>query len=326
MPAAETVLVTGGAGYIGSHACKSLAGAGYTPVTYDNLSTGHEWAVQWGPLERGDVLDGARLAEVMARYRPVALMHFAALSLVGESMSNPEKYYTNNVVGSLSLIKAMLAGGVDTLVFSSTCAVYGEPRRVPIPEDHPAAPINPYGHTKLAVENMLRDFSLGGGLRYLALRYFNAAGADPEVRIGECHAPETHLVPLVMAAAAGGAPVKVLGTDYDTPDGTAVRDYIHVDDIADAHLLALESLRDGGASGCLNLGTGTGSSVREIIRALERVSGRAVPAIDAPRRPGDPPRLVAEPSPRLAALGWRPAYATVDGIIETAWRWHRARG
>lgn len=324
-PGSNTVIVTGGAGYIGSHACKSLAGHGYLPVCYDNLSSGHRAAVQWGPLETGDILDRDQLDSVFRKYRPLAVMHFAALSLVAESEQQPWKYYTNNITGSLSLLNAMRDHDVRYLVFSSTCAVYGKPQQIPIPEDHPTVPVNTYGNTKLAVENMIDDFSRAGHLRYIALRYFNAAGADPDYGIGEDHTPETHLVPLAMQVAAGQkSRLDIYGTDYETPDGTAIRDYIHVNDIASAHVLSLRSLLDGGASAKLNLGTGTGTSVREIITAVETVSGRNIPVACAARRQGDPPVLIACPSARLNAMGWRPVYTDLRKIVQTAWHWHNS--
>src|SRR3954463_5427289 len=269
------ILVTGGAGYIGSHTAKLLAAAGNEPVIFDDLSQGHEWAVKWGPLERGSLSDPDRLAEVFAGRKIDVVVHFAANALVGESMSNPAKYFQNNTVGTLNLLNAMREAGVDTIVFSSTCATYGDPVRVPIDETHPQVPVNPYGESKLMVEKLLRWYGESYGLRWMALRYFNAAGADPEGEIGEDHDPESHLIPLVIGAAQGTRPpVKIFGTDYATPDGTAVRDYIHVADLADAHLRALERRGSGEASQAINLGTGTGHSVREVVDTVARVSGR----------------------------------------------------
>jgi UDP-arabinose 4-epimerase len=319
----ENILVTGGAGYIGSHVCKALHAAGYAPVTYDNLSSGHDWAVKWGPLERGDILDAPRLNEVFASYKPAAVMHFAALIAVGESVENPAKYYRNNVAGSLSLLEGMREWGVSHFIFSSTAAVYGLPEIVPIPETAKERPINPYGETKLIVERMLRDFSGAYGLNWTALRYFNAAGADPDGEIGEAHDPETHLIPIILEAIQGKRDrVNVFGTDYDTRDGTCVRDYIHVSDLADAHVAALERLRRGGSSGVYNLGNGAGFTVREVIEAAERVTGRAAPVHYGARRPGDPASLIADARRAKDELNWRPRLGSLDDIIGTAWRWH----
>jgi UDP-arabinose 4-epimerase len=319
----ENILVTGGAGYIGSHVCKALHAAGYNPVTYDNLSSGHDWAVKWGPLERGDILDASRLKEVFASYKPAAVMHFAALIAVGESVENPAKYYRNNVAGSLSLLEVMSEQGVCPFIFSSTAAVYGLPEIVPIAETAKERPINPYGETKLIVERMLRDFIGAYGLNWTALRYFNAAGADPDGEIGEAHDPETHLIPIILEAIQGKRDrVNVFGTDYDTRDGTCVRDYIHVCDLADAHVAALERLRRGGSSGAYNLGNGAGFSVREVIAAAESVTGRAAPVHYGARRPGDPASLIADARRAKEELNWRPRLGSLDDIIGTAWRWH----
>jgi UDP-arabinose 4-epimerase len=320
------VLVTGGAGYIGSHACKHLAASGHTPIVFDDLSQGHELAVRWGPLERGSLNDQARLAEVFARHRVDAVIHFAASALVGESMADPGKYFRNNTLGTLNLIEAMRAAGVGTLVFSSTCATYGNPVRVPLDESHPQVPVNPYGESKLMVEKMLRWYGECHGLRWMALRYFNAAGADPEGEIGEDHEPESHLIPLVIGGALGTRrPVKVFGTDYDTPDGTAVRDYIHVADLADAHLRAIDRLGAGTSSQAVNLGTGIGQSVRRVIDTVGQVSGRHVPFDLSPRRAGDPPELVADPARAREVLGWTPRFPQLTTIVEHAWKWHSAR-
>lgn len=317
------ILVTGGAGYIGSHACKALRAAGFTPVTLDNMIYGHEWAVKWGPLVRGDILDPAVLDAVFTEYKPEAVLHFAAFAYVGESVTDPEKYYRNNVAGSLSLLSAMRRHDCKRIVFSSTCATYGAPERVPLTEDHPTRPMSPYGTTKLMIEWMLRDFEAAYGLRYTALRYFNAAGADPDGEIGEDHDPETHLIPLVVAAGLGRIPqVSIFGTDYPTPDGTAVRDYIHVTDLAEAHVLAVNKLLHGGASATYNLGTGTGNSVREVIRAVEKVSGKTVPVVEGPRRAGDSPGLYADSGAIIRALGWKPRFMDINAIVQTAWRWH----
>ena len=319
----SSILVTGGAGYIGSHACKALARAGYVPVVYDNLSRGHRAAVRWGPLVEGDVADGTRLRAAIAEHRVVAVMHFAAFAYVGESVGDPALYYRNNLCGSLSLLDAMRESGVGAIVFSSTCATYGIPDTVPIRETAPQRPVSPYGETKLAIERALHWYGQAYAMRSVSLRYFNAAGADAEGEIGEDHQPETHLVPLVLKAALGQGPaIEVFGTDYPTPDGTAIRDYIHVDDLADAHLRALERLRAGGGSIAVNLGTGQGHSVREVIATAEAVSGRKIPARDAPRRPGDPPALVADPSLATEALGWRAKHSGLDAIIRTALAWH----
>lgn len=322
-----SVLVTGGAGYVGSHACKALAQAGYTPVTYDNLSIGNRWAVRWGPLELGDILDPSRINEVVKRHRPVAIMHFAALALVGESMQEPSLYYRNNVVGAINLLDAARAHDIGAFVFSSTCATYGVPDEVPIREEAPQRPVNPYGASKLMVERVLADYEMAYGIRYAALRYFNAAGADADGEIGECRQVETHLIPLMLDAALGvRPPLRIMGSDYPTPDGTAVRDYVHVTDLARAHTAAVRHLAAGGGSLRLNLGTGVGHSVREVLAIGERVTGRKIPADTAPRRPGDPPVLVAHPGSAAAALGLDLASsATIEQIIASAWQWHNKR-
>jgi len=324
MSSNSTVLVTGGAGFVGSHACKALSRHGFTPVVYDNLSHGHEDAVRWGPLERGDLLDRTRLGEVIAAHNPAAIMHFAAFIAVGESVTDPGKYYRNNVAGSLSLMEATRDHGIKAFVFSSTAAVYGLPEVVPIPEGAPKLPINPYGHSKWMVECMLRDFGEAHGLKSMALRYFNAAGADPDGETGERHDPETHLIPLALDAAAGdGKPLTVFGEDYDTPDGTCIRDYIHVADLAEAHVAALQALLDGAGSNAYNLGTGNGFTVRQVIDTVEKVTGRAVPHSIGPRRAGDPASLVADPSAANRDLGWRPRMSDLDSIVATAWAWHQ---
>lgn len=322
----QSILVTGGAGYVGSHACKALAGAGYRPVVYDNLSRGHREAVRWGPLVEGDIHDLARLGEALRVHQVSAVMHFAAFAYVGESVSDPELYYQNNLGGTLALLGAMRAAGVQKIVFSSTCAVYGVPETLPIRETTAKAPLNPYGDTKLAVERALNWYAAAYGMRYMALRYFNAAGADPDGEIGEDHEPETHLIPLVLRAALGrGGPIEIYGTDYPTPDGTAIRDYIHVADLADAHVRALAYLAAGGDSRALNLGTGSGSSVREVIAAVERIGGRKVPQREVARRPGDPPELVADPALARDRLGWLPRHSDLDTIIRTALAWETSR-
>ena len=319
----EAVLVTGGAGYIGSHACKVLARAGYRPVGFDNFSRGHREAVRWGPLIEGSLAERGKLAAALARHRISVVMHFAAYAYVGESVTDPALYYANNLGGSLSLLEAMREARVDKIVFSSTCATYGTPAQVPIRETLPQLPVNPYGETKLAIERALHWYGEAYGLRWVSLRYFNAAGADPEGEIGERHEPETHLVPLVLAAALGERPqVEIYGTDYPTPDGTAIRDYIHVQDLAEAHLRALEHLGAGRQSAALNLGTGRGHSVREVIRAAEAVSGKSIPCRETARRPGDPPVLVADPGLAAELLGWRARISDLETIVRTALAWH----
>ena len=326
----DTVLVTGGAGYIGSHTCKALARAGYRPVTYDNLVSGHRWAVRWGPLEIGDILDSIRLSAVMKTHRPAAVIHFAAFAYVGESITEPAKYYRNNVAGSQVLLDVMRAHDINQIVFSSSCATYGVPDRLPITEDTPQSPINPYGRTKLMVERMLADYGAAYGLRSVALRYFNAAGADPDGDTGEDHEPETHLLPLVLEAAAGLRPdFTILGDDYATPDGTCIRDYVHVGDLAQAHVLALRSLRGSKDSTSYNLGNGAGYSVAQIIDAARQVTGREIKVKRGPRRPGDPAILVADASKARRDLGWRPEFPAIDKIVGSSWDWllrHRQSG
>ncbi|HVC53755.1 MAG TPA: UDP-glucose 4-epimerase GalE [Stellaceae bacterium] len=319
----HSILVTGGAGYVGSHACKALAGAGYVPVVYDNLSRGHRAAVRWGPLVEGDLSDRTALLTAVRTHSITAVMHFAAFAYVGESVSQPELYYRNNVVGTLDLLAAMREAGIGQIVFSSTCAVYGIPEIIPIRESAPPGPVNPYGETKLAIERALHWYAAAYGIRYAALRYFNAAGADAAGEIGEDHDPETHLVPLAIRAALGqGGPVSIFGSDYPTADGTAVRDYIHVADLADAHVRALGYLAGGGESAAINLGTGSGSSVRAVLDAVARISGRPVPQQAAPRRAGDPPVLVADWGRAASLLGWRAAQSDLDTIVSTALAWH----
>jgi UDP-arabinose 4-epimerase len=320
----KSILVTGGAGYIGAHACKALAIAGYSPVTYDNLVYGHRQAVKWGPLEEGDVGDHSRLDQVIRKYDPVAVMHFAAYAYVGESVTDPAKYYRNNVAGSLSLLQSMKRCGIDKFIFSSTCATYGMPEQIPIAEDHPQNPINPYGRGKLMIEWILRDFARAYGLRYISLRYFNAAGADPDAEIGEDHDPETHLIPLVLDVALGKRThLDIYGTDYDTADGTCIRDYIHVADLADAHLLALKYLLHGGQSDVFNLGNDNGFSVREVIATALRITDCDIPCVEADRRAGDPPSLIGSSTKMRKKLGWQPVYHELETIIETAWRWQK---
>jgi UDP-glucose-4-epimerase GalE len=318
------ILVVGGAGYIGSHAAKALARDGRRVVVYDNLSAGHRGAARWGELVVADLHDAAALREVLRARRVSAVMHFAALASVGESVRDPSRYYHQNVEGTLTLLRAMVAEGVRLLVFSSTAAVFGEPIETPITESHPTRPINPYGDTKLAVERAMAHFDRAYGLRGVTLRYFNAAGADPEGDLGEDHRPEGHLIPIAIDAALGGAPLRVFGDDYPTPDGTCLRDYIHVSDLADAHLLALKRLECTDASGTYNLGNGRPFSVRDVIAAVERVSGRRVPWVRAPRRDGDPGVLFASSDLIRRDLGWRPAISSLDEIVATAWRWRAA--
>lgn len=320
----KTVLVTGGAGYIGSHVCQALAAAGYLPVTYDSMEHGHEWAVKWGPLEVGNVLDSVRLGKVMRQYMPGAVMHFAAYIAAGESVAEPDKYHHNNVVGSLSLLDSMRKNGVERLVFSSTAAVYGDPQQYPIPESHSLNPVNPYGETKLKVEQHLQELNRMGQLRYMALRYFNAAGADPGGSIGEAHHPETHLIPLVLDAAMGRREyIAIFGTDYDTPDGTCIRDYIHVNDIASAHVAALQALENGADSKAYNIGNGRGFSVMEVIESARRATGREILIRPDERRAGDPPRLVGDAGALKTELNWTPAHPDLDFILDSAWRWHQ---
>ena len=320
------VLVTGGAGYIGSHTCKALAAGGFFPVTIESLVYGHEWAVKWGPLIKGDINDRDLLDHMFATYRPVAVLHFAAFAYVGESVISPDKYYRNNVAGTITLLDAMRAHGCHNLVFSSTCATYGIPHTIPIQENHEQRPINPYGWSKLMIEQIMRDYERAYGIRNASLRYFNVAGADPEGEIGEDHDPETHLIPLVIQAAFGQRScVEIYGTDYPTPDGTAIRDYIHVTDLAAVHVLALQHLLDGKESVFLNVGTGLGYSVREVIKAVELASLLKVPVRESPRRAGDPPALVAEPVKAISTFGWQPRFTNINAIIESAVRWHRSR-
>jgi UDP-arabinose 4-epimerase len=320
------VLVTGGAGYIGSHTAKALAEAGDEPVVIDDLRTGHRENVRWGAFVEGTIADRELVRRVIRDERVRAVVHFAASAYVGESMTSPRDYYENNAVGSLALLDPMLAEGVDRIVFSSSCATYGTPDRIPIREDDPQRPVNPYGETKLATERALHWYGRAYGTRWFALRYFNAAGADPGGELGEDHDPETHLIPLAIRAALGSAPaLQVYGTDYPTSDGTAIRDYIHVADLATAHVAALRKLDGEGAGRGLNLGTGAGHSVREVIAAVERIGGRPVPVLMGPRRDGDPPALVADASAAEASLGWRPSHSSLDEIVETAVRWHERR-
>lgn len=328
-PPHPTILVTGGAGYIGSHAVLALQAAGYDVIVLDNLVYGHRELVEsvlQVELVVGDTNDRALLDELFAQRTIAAVLHFAAYAYVGESVLAPAKYYRNNVVGTLTLLEAMQAAGVSALVFSSTCATYGEPRVLPIPEEHPQAPINPYGRSKWMVEQILNDFAAAYGLRSVQFRYFNAAGADPQGRLGEDHDPETHLIPLLLLTALGKREsVSLFGTDYPTADGTCIRDYIHVSDLAMAHVLGLEYLLKGGATTVVNLGNGNGFSVREVIEAARLVTQRSIPVIESARRPGDPPILVGSSDRARQLLGWQPQYCDLGTIIEHAWRWHQQR-
>ncbi len=323
----DTILVTGGAGYIGAHACKALKAAGFTPVTYDNLSTGWQDAVKFGPFEQGDLLDRARLDEVFAKHKPAAVMHFAALSQVGESMQDPGRYWRENVMGALNLIEATVVAGCRHFVFSSTCATYGDKDEVTLTEETPQEPINAYGGSKLAIEGMLRDFSARHDLEAVIFRYFNVAGADPESEVGEFHQPETHLIPLMLDAIDGKRPaLTIYGTDYPTPDGTCIRDYVHVMDLVDAHVLGLNWLRDGKGGRVFNLGTGSGFSVREVVEASRAVTNREVPMTEGERRPGDCTKLVSGSARAVEELGWSPKRSTLSDMIADAWRWHQGPG
>lgn len=322
----KTLLVVGGAGYIGSHMVKCLLEADYQVVVLDDLSAGFRDSLLGGSLVVGDCGDREVLDRLFTEYRFDGVLHFASLIQVGESVANPAKYYRSNTAKTLTLLEAMVEHGVGPLIFSSTAAVFGEPAYTPIDEAHPQAPINPYGASKYLVERMLQDFDSAYGLRSVALRYFNAAGADPQARIGERHEPETHLIPLALQAVLGARPpLKVFGRDYATPDGTCIRDYIHVDDLATAHLRALEYLWNGGPSRVFNLGNGEGFSVQEVMDAVARVTGRPVPLEDAPRREGDPARLVADSTAARNVLGWSPRYTKLDTIVAHAWAWEQKR-
>jgi UDP-glucose 4-epimerase len=320
----KKILIVGGAGYIGSHTNKLLAAKGFKTVIFDNLCAGHRAHVRWGEFFRGDLGSPADLARCFKRHNISAVIHFAAFTAVGESVAAPAKYYSNNVANTLNLLQAMRAAGVNRLVFSSSAAVYGMPAKVPITENSVLNPLNPYGRTKLMMEQAMADYAAAYGLRYAALRYFNAAGDDPSCEVGELHNPETHLIPLVLDAAAGLRPaINIFGTDYPTPDGTCLRDYIHVSDLAQAHLLALRYLERGGASSAFNLGNGKGFSVLDVIKAAQKVTGLPVPARKAPRRAGDPAVLVASSAKARRVLGWKPARPGLPAIIGDAWRWHQ---
>ena len=318
------ILVTGGAGYIGAHCCKALSQKGHNPVTIDNLVYGHKHFVKWGDFLQGDVGRPADLKKCFSRYRIDAVMHFAAYAYVGESVQDPLKYYENNLRNTIELLHAVVKHKIQYVVFSSTCATYGNPEYTPIDERHPQNPINSYGKTKRMIEEILEDYGNAYGLKHISLRYFNAAGADPDGEIGEDHDPETHLIPLVLDAAGGRRKdIKVFGTDYRTPDGTCIRDYIHVTDLAAAHLLALQRLVDGADSCAYNLGNGQGFSVLEVIERARQITGRDICVEHSERRAGDPPVLIASNKNAIAELGWKPAYADLDDIIGTAWRWHQ---
>ena len=322
MSLTPTILVVGGAGYIGSHMVKRLAELGCDVTTLDNLSSGHRDAVQCGEFVHGDIADRQLLDDLFRSRQFDAVMHFASFIQVGESVQHPAKYYQNNVVNTLKLLDAMRVHGVNHFIFSSTAATFGEPQYTPIDERHPQQPINPYGHTKLMIEQALADYDKAYGLKSVCLRYFNAAGADPEGELGERHEPETHLIPLVLQAASGRRPhISVYGQDYDTPDGTCIRDYVHINDLCQAHWLALQSLMQGDASQAYNLGNGNGFSVQQVIDAARRVTGREIAVEYAPRRAGDPARLVADARRATEALGWQPEYADLDTLILHAWQW-----
>ena len=318
----QHVLVTGGAGYIGSHAAKALASRGFIPVTYDSLVHGHRWAVQWGPFLEGSIGDRVKLLETIRRFDINAVIHFAAFAYVGESMNQPGLYFQNNVTKSLTLLDAIVEAGVRHVIFSSSCATYGTPVQMPITEDTPQIPVNPYGETKLVIERALRWYSAAHDFTWAVLRYFNAAGADAAGDLGEMHSPETHLIPLVLESAMGRRTVEMYGGDYPTPDGSCVRDYIHVSDLAEAHVRALDHLINGGNSIALNLGTGQGHSVRQVIELVEQVTGRRIYVNVAPRRAGDPPVLVADSSLAAKVLMWTPQHSGLENIVSTAWKWH----
>lgn len=317
------ILVCGGAGYIGSHINKQLNREGYETVVFDNLIYGHREAVKWGTFVKGDLADEADIEAVFSAYKIDAVFHFAAYAYVGESVKEPEKYYYNNVVNTLNLLKVMKRHGCSQIIFSSTCATYGEPKKLPITEDMPQNPINPYGMTKLTVERILKDYQKAYGMQFVVLRYFNAAGADPDGEIGESHDPETHIIPLVLDAASGKRKdIQVFGTDYDTPDGSCIRDYIHVTDLADVHIKALHYLEEGNPGDCFNLGNTIGTSVLEVVESVKRVTGREFKVIRSERRQGDPAKLVGSSDKARKVLGWEPKYGDIDMIVAHAWKWH----
>lgn len=318
------ILVAGGAGYIGSHVAKALEAAGFKTVVIDNFSRGHRELAKWGIVEECDLADKKRLREIFGKYEFDAVMHLCAYTYVGESEQHPAMYYENNVANAINLLNAMADEGVKRFIFSSTCSTYGEPLEIPMTEKHPQNPVNVYARTKLMVETMLRDYERAYGIKHVNLRYFNAAGADEAAETGEWHEPETHLIPLILDAAAGLRPdITIFGTDYTTPDGTCVRDYIHIADIAQAHLQALDYLEKGGKSDAFNLGNGKGFSVREVIRITEQVTGKTVKVKETGRRAGDPARLIGSSAKAMETLGWKPQYPELEKIIETAWRWHQ---
>ena len=321
----RNVIVTGGAGYIGSHACKSLMSQGYTPVTLDNISTGWQDAVKFGPFERVDLLDQPALELVLKKYQPLAVMHFAALSQVSESVADPATYWRNNLIGSLNLFQACITHGCDKIIFSSTCATYGDHDNVILTESSDQKPVNAYGASKRATEEVLQQLSKSAGLKYVIFRYFNVAGADPDGEIGECHNPETHLIPLILNSVDGKSnSITIFGTDYDTPDGTCIRDYVHVCDLVDAHILGLNWLERGGEDRIYNLGTGIGFSVREVVNHVSSISNFSVPVVEGGRRVGDCERLVSSSELARTELGWKPKRSTLRDMIVDAWRWHQS--
>jgi UDP-glucose 4-epimerase len=320
------ILIVGGAGYIGAHINKILNKNGYETVVFDNLSYGHEEFVKWGAFENGDLGNIEDIRSIFSSYPITAVLHFAAYTYVGESVEDPQKYYRNNVCNTLNLLQVMLEFGVKRMVFSSTCATYGNPVEIPITENHVQNPISPYGKGKLMVENILSDYSQAYNLKYVSLRYFNAAGADPDTEIGEEHDPETHLIPLILDAASGKRDnINIFGTDYSTEDGTCIRDYIHVTDLADAHLKALKYLENGGNSDYFNLGNGSGFSVKEVIEEAKKITGKEIVAVEIERRAGDPPILVGSSEKIRSVLNWEPKYSDLSIIIETAWKWHEKK-
>jgi UDP-arabinose 4-epimerase len=320
----NNVLVTGGAGYIGAHVCKALAKQGFTPIAVDNLCSGTASHVKWGPFEEADIRDRNRMSAILQKYTPAAIMHFAALIQVGESVTNPSKYYDNNICGSFALLEEARLNNIKNMVFSSTAAVYGIPTTADIIEDHPLKPINPYGQTKMAMENMVRDFSAAYGLRHAILRYFNAAGADTDCDIGTAYKVDTHIIPLLMRVASGhNKEITIFGTDYNTPDGTAIRDYLHVEDLAEAHILSLRHIMDGKSDLTLNLGTSHGHSVLQVLSAVREITGKNIPAVNAPRRAGDSAILVANAEQAKKILNWTPTKSDLKTIVETAWRWRQ---
>ncbi len=320
----QNILVTGGAGYIGSHCCKELHNKGYNPITFDNLVYGHQENVKWGDFYKGDIGNVKDLETFFKKYEINAVIHFAAYAYVGESITDPQKYYLNNLQNTINLLHFILKKNIKYFIFSSTCATYGNPNKIPIDEIHPRSPINPYGRSKKMIEEILEDYNNAYGLKFVSLRYFNAAGADPDGETGENHDPETHLIPLVLDVAAGKSEaIKVFGTDYETKDGSCIRDFIHVSDLASAHVLALEMMLDGNSGGFFNLGTGHGHSVLEVIENVSKITGINIPFISVDRRAGDPPVLVASNKKAVNEIDWKPKYIHLDDIIQTAWNWHK---